>query len=122
MSQVARKPLSDRKLRALLGARKLADFSIAKFGTVMITEAVATGRRRVNVMFRQPPNPRIPFNGWVFLSGDESASELKSESGLALHDALTILRVAPEVRPYLHLPPGSHLVRCNKKEFEETEP
>jgi hypothetical protein len=112
-------PLSDTELEERFGHSKLQALSLAAFGGVMATEQVLAGRSPVNIMFRQKPEPSLPFSGWVFLSSEESPETSADERGLNLHDCIAILRVAPEVAPYLDRPPGTHLVRSDAGKFDD---
>jgi hypothetical protein len=96
----------------------LAELSLAQFGGVMMTEDVFSGHRTIDRMFRQEPDQKLPFSGWVFLSGEESPEASADERGLRLHDCLAVLRIAPEVAAYLNLPPGTELVRTSNETFE----
>ncbi len=111
-----RKPLSDCELQQRLGQERLNALSLGRFGAVMISNDVVCGRREVDWMFRGEPEPGVPFSGWTFFSSDDTAG---ATCGLALHDCLAILRVAPEVAQYLDMPPGSALKRTGKITFEE---
>ncbi len=69
-------------------------------------------------MFRKEPHqPKGVFKGWTFCSSEEPTDATAEQRGLKLHDCLAILRVAPEVEPYLDLPPGSVLVRSGETTF-----
>ena len=113
------KPLSDVELEERFGRSKLETLSLATFGGLMITDEVLSGRSPVDIMFRQEPEPGLPFSGWVFLSSAESPEASADERGLNLHDCIAILRIAPEVAPYLGRPPGTHMVRNGAAEFED---
>lgn len=69
-------------------------------------------------MFRQRPDPKVPFSGWVFLSEKESQNASRARGRLEFHDPLTILRLMPEAANYLDLPPGTTLVRGPLGTFE----
>ena len=119
-----RKPqrkLSKESLEHLLGKKRLDAMSLKALGAVMLTADVASGRRRPNIMFREQPDPKLPFSGWVFLSGDEAPPAFSAIRGLELCDPLAILRVAPEVAAYLDMPLGTRLVRTGKTTFEPLE-
>ena len=109
------KPISKKALERLLGQKHIEAFSLANFGGVMLTADVSSGRRRVDIMFREEPDPKLPFSGWVFLSSQGSSRLAKD---LSLHDPLAILRLAPEVANYLNLPTGTRLIRAGDKTFE----
>jgi len=113
-----RKALTDKALDRLFTRKCMDAWSLAAFGGVMITKDVYSGRRVVDIMLRQEPDPGLPFSGWVFLSSRESPHTSSEERGLELHDCRAILRIAPEVAPYLHMPPGTHLIRRGKHKFE----
>lgn len=113
------KIFSNKELQAALPRSRLEALSLARFGGVMISEAVYSGARKVDIMFREKPDPNLPFSGWVFLSSSEPAHASPEKRGLKLHDCLAILRVAPEVAAYLDLPPGTHLMRTGKDRFAE---
>jgi hypothetical protein len=110
------KPISKKALEQLLGQKQMQAFSLAYFGGVMLTADVSSGRKRVDIMFREEPDLKLPFSGWVFLSSQESSTLAKD---LDLHDPLAILRLAPEVANYLNLPPGTSLIRTGDKTFVE---
>ena len=112
------KKLSDSELEQLFGRERLAAFSLARFGGVMISDDVFSGRCVVDYMFREEANDGLPFSGWTFFStesGDDAAA------GVELHDCRAILRVAPEVAEYLIMPPGTILVRTGETTFEKEE-
>jgi hypothetical protein len=113
-----RNALSNAELECRLGPARLAELSLAQFGGVMMTEDVFSGHRTIDRMFRQEPDQKLPFSGWVFLSGEESPEASADERGLRLHDCLAVLRIAPEVAAYLNLPPGTELVRTSNETFE----
>jgi hypothetical protein len=113
------RPISKKALEQLLGQERLSTFSVASFGSVLLAADVASGRRRVEIMFREKPDLNLPFSGWVLLPAQGSSSD-SSKSGLSFHDALAILRLAPEVADYLDLPPGTCLVRTGDKTFATT--
>jgi len=114
-----RKPLSDSDLEQRLGRERLDALSLARFGGVMMTDDVFSGRRTIDLMFREDPDPKLPFSGWVLLSSEESPDASADERGLELHDCLAALRVAPEVAAYLDMPPGTELVRTGARTFEK---
>jgi hypothetical protein len=95
------KPISRKALERLLGEKRLQTFSLANFGGVILTADVHSGSRKADIMFREKPDPKLPFSGWVFLSSQGSRAAAKD---LHLHDALAILRLAPEVADYLNCP------------------
>ena len=113
-----RKVLTDKELDRLFTRKCMDAWSLSAFGGVMITKEVYSGRRVVDIMFRQEPDPGLPFSGWVFMSSGESPYTSSEERGLELHDCRAILRIAPEVATYLHMPPGTHLIRRGKHKFE----
>lgn len=115
---MSRQPLSDIELERRLGRERLDALSFARFGAVMITEDVLSGRRTPDIMFRQEPDSDFPFSGWVFLSSEESADASPDERGLEFQECVAILRVAPEVATYLDQPPGTQLVRSDDETFE----
>jgi len=84
----------------------------------MLTPAVAAGRETVGIMFREAPEPKFPFSGWVFLSENDFQNLSRGRGSLRFHDPLAVLRIAPEVAPYLDLPPGSKLKRVSRTTFE----
>jgi hypothetical protein len=112
-------PSGKRKPLAEFGLDRLDAFSLARFGGVMMTDDVYSGRRTIDLMFRENPDPKLPFSGWVFLSSEESPDASADERGLELHDCLAALRVAPEVAAYLDMPPGTELVRTGERTFEK---
>lgn len=114
----ARQPLSNEELERRIGREKLDAFSLARFGGVMMTDDVFSGRQTVDLMFREDPNPELPFSGWVFCSSEETPDASPEERGVELRDCRAILRVAPEVADYLNMPPGTHLVRTGEQSFE----
>jgi hypothetical protein len=114
-----RKLLSDSELEQQLGRERLDALSLKHFGGVMMTDDVFSGRRTIDLMFRENPEPILPFSGWVFLSSEESPDASAEERGLELHDCLAVLRVAPEVAAYLDMPPGTELVRTGERTFEK---
>jgi len=113
-----RKQLSKEEVELRLGREKIDALSLSRFGGVMITDDVCSGRRTADLMFREKPDANLPFSGWVFLSSEESPDATTNERGLELHDCLAILRVAPEVAAYLDLPPGTELIRTGESTFE----
>jgi hypothetical protein len=113
-----RKPLSDKELESLFTREGLEPFSLSRLGGVMLTADVYSGRKMADIMFREEPDAGLPFSGWVFLSSEEAPDLTSEERGLNLHDPRSILRLAPEVAQYLHLPPGTHLVRTGSRTFE----
>lgn len=114
-----RKPLSDLELEQRLGRERLEALSFARFGCVMMTDDVFSGRRAIDIMFREDPEPGIPFSGWVFCSSEAKPGASADEMGLEFHDCWEALRVAPEVAGYLDMPPGTELVRTGERTFEK---
>ncbi len=115
VSPVKRIRLSDAELEQHLGRKRLSALSLARFGGVMISDDVFSGRRVVDHMFREEPKPGLPFSGWTFFSSESGPN---AADGAELHDCLAILRVAPEVAPYLDKPPGTVLIRTGETTFE----
>jgi hypothetical protein len=107
-----RKQLSDTELEQHLGRDRLEALSLARFGSVMIGDAVHSGRLVADMMFRVEPDMNLPFSGWTFISSE------KPDDNIEMHDCLGILRVAPEVAQYLDLPPGTEMSRISDTKFE----
>ena len=107
-----RKQLSDTELEQRLGRERLDGLSLARFGAVMIGDAVLSGRLVADMMFRVEPDMNVPFSGWTFISSE------KPDDNVDMHDCLGILRVAPEVAQYLDLPPGTEMSRVSDTKFE----
>jgi len=61
-----RERLSDDELEQRLGRKRLDSLSLARFGGVMISDEVFSGRLVVDRMFRDEPEPNLPFSGWSF--------------------------------------------------------
>jgi hypothetical protein len=104
--------LSNAELLKRLGRGRLDAFSLARFGAVMISNDVFSGRLVTDTAFREEPDMKAPFSGWTFFSSEEPADNLE------LHECIAILRVAPEVAEYLHLPAGTNLFRAAETAFD----
>ena len=102
-----------------MGHERLEALSLARFGAVMISGDVYSGRRVVDYVFREESDrQKGVFSGWTFFSSQEAADATSDQRGLELHDCLAILRIAPEVAAYLDMPPGTVLVRTGEQTFE----
>ena len=113
-----RQRLSDAELEKRLGRERLEALSLARFGGVMISDDVYSGRCVVDYMFREEPNEGPPFSGWTFFSSESGED---AAAGVELRDCLALLRVAPEVAEYLDMPPGTVLVRTGEATFAKEE-
>jgi hypothetical protein len=113
-----RVPLTGEQLEQCLGRARLDALSLARFGAVMMSEAVYSGSLTMDLMFREKPEPGSPFSGWVFFSSKEPPEASSEKRGIKFHDCLAILRIAPEVAAYLDMPAGTRLVRTGEQTFE----
>jgi hypothetical protein len=103
--------LSDAELEKRFGRERLNSWSLAHFGSVMISDGVLTGQLVCDTAFREKPDMSVPFSGWTFFSSEAPTDKIE------MHDCLAILRVAPEIAPYLDLPPGHDLLRSSDTTF-----
>ena len=83
------------------------------FGFVYVSNSVILGRRRVVAMFRQDPEPNIPFSGWCFI-----CEERGNPKDIDLYSVETLLSADPSVAPFLDAPVGSGFVRTPEGTFE----
>jgi hypothetical protein len=109
-----RKPLSVAELTKRLGPERLAVFAPARFGGVIMSEEVRSGRHTIDLMVRDEPDSADNHSGWYLGSTEESTEHGRP----AMFDCREALRVAPEMADYLHLPPGTRLVRTGARRFE----
>lgn len=107
-----RKRLSEDEVVKRVGTERLVTFLPSRFGQVMMSEVTRSGRRTIDVIVREEPEPG--YSGWMLISSEEKDDGAEPE----MHNCLEALRVAPELAEYLHLPPGTHLVRTGSRRFE----
>ena len=86
------------------------------FGFVYVSNSVILDRRPVVAMFRQDPNPDLPFSGWCFLS-----SENGNPTDIDLYSVESLLAVDSSVEPFLDAPVGSSFIRRDGKFEQETD-
>jgi hypothetical protein len=110
-----RRRLTDAELEQRIGRDRLDELTLARFGIVMISDDVFSGREVVDCMVREKSKTDLPHSGWIFFSSESGDN---AATGVKMHDCLAILRVAPEVAPYLDMPFGTVLVRTGEATFE----
>ncbi len=87
------------------------------FGFVFVSKSVILDKRQVIAMFRQEPEPNIPFSGWCFI-----CDERGNPKDTGLYSVESLLAVDPSVAPFLDAPVGSKFVRLKDGTFQpETE-
>jgi hypothetical protein len=64
-------------------------------------------------MFRQAPNPGMPFSGWCFVSGKE-----EKDDDLDLYFVESLLEADASVEPFLSEPVGTRFRRNHEGIFE----
>lgn len=88
-------------------------YHIKNFGLVMVSNFVVLDRHPVIEMFRDEPNPDIPFSGWCFFSGEE-----EQEEDVDLYSVESLLAADSSVEPFLFEPVGSRFRRNDDGIFE----
>jgi hypothetical protein len=84
-----------------------------RFGFVYVSNSVILDRRPVVAMFRQDPNPDLPFSGWCFLCGEKGDPE-----DIDLYSVESLLAADPSLEPFLDEPIGSSFARTPDGTFE----
>jgi hypothetical protein len=88
-------------------------FHIKNFRLVFVSNFVILDRHPIVEMFRNEPNPDIPFRGWCFLSGEEEKDE-----DIDLCTVESLLAVDSSVEPFLFEPVGTRFRRSDAGAFE----
>jgi hypothetical protein len=88
-------------------------YHVANFGYVLVSKFVILDRHPIVEMYRDEPDPSLPFSGWGFASGGE-----ESQEDLALYSVRSLLAADPSVEPYLFEPVGSRFRRNDEGIFE----
>ena len=83
------------------------------FGFVFVSNSVILDRRPICAMFRQDPNPDLPFSGWCFVSGENG-----KPTDIDLYSVESLLAADPSVESLLDAPVGSSFVRAQDGTFE----
>ena len=83
------------------------------FGFVYVSNSVILDRRPVTVMFREDPDPKLPFSGWCFICGEKG-----SPTDIDLYSVESLLAADPSVAGFLDAPVGSRFVRTEDGRFE----
>lgn len=89
------------------------DDKYKNFALVLVSNYVMLDRRPIVEIFRQEPNPELPFSGWCFLSGLE-----EKEEDLDFYFVESLLDVDASVEPFLFEPVGTRFLRNHEGIFE----
>ena len=81
-------------------------------GACIASNMITVEGCKVGYMYRDEPNS--PFNGWIFLSGNESQTYLDDSENLAMFDTNTIANYDSDIVPFLTLPVGTECERNGK--------
>ena len=117
LSRLPDRRLSERDLQERFNKDQLEQYTLGRFGGVLISKLITDKGFPVQMMIRDEPEPALPFSGWTFISGKEN--DWKYNNEVELHDPRTILRIAPEVFPYLDALPGVTLEKQEDGTFVE---
>src|SRR5688572_10990105 len=88
-------------------------YHIKNFGLVFASNFVVLDRHPVTEMFRNEPDPDIPYSGWCFVTGEEEKDE-----DIDLYSVESLLAADPSVEPFLFEPVGTRLRRTEEGTFE----
>ena len=81
-------------------------------GFSLAPKALINERKPILFMYRETPDNQYD-TGWRFFSGYESDDYVNNPNNIGLYDIETIVRMHPDISPYLLLPEGSVLERNN---------